>query len=209
MGIEHLKDKGLRADVLWPECAGNYKDRQIIIVGGGRTAWEDLGKVISNKNKRKMRASDPWDIMAVNDVGMHIPFKVDHWYSNDAPMLGKWREARRPELKKQLDGRIWTHSCNNPGIVDYHWGWPGHGSSGLNAVYTALGLGYDRIMLCGLGLTDEGHYFDAPWVSTNFTKEVPDRDGLPRYWEMAARDIFEGKVRSMSGRTQELLGARF
>ena len=91
------------------------------------------------------------------------------------------------------------------------WPWPGHGTSSLNGCYTGLALGYDEIVLCGAPLDDSGHYFDPPTWHTNFVREIPDvdRGGViqPRYWSEAKARIFDGKVKSMSGRTRDLLGA--
>ena len=145
--------------------------------------------------------------MCVNDIGMHFPDRVAHWYTNDSRMIQRWRAARRPKYARMYDKETppATHSCF--GGADYDWPWPGHGSSGLNAVYTGLALGYQQIVLVGIPLDNGGHYFDPPWLTTNFENEVPDRrENEPKYWEMAAREVFNGRVKSMSGRTAELLG---
>lgn len=171
---------------------------KLIIIAGGRCVWEDLSKIRIN--------TEEMDIMAVNDVGMHLPYKVKHWYSNDNVMLPKWLAARRPKFRRDPpydEGQsIATHSCN-PG-VKYHWQIPGHGTSGLNAVYVALLMGYDDIIICGMPLDDTGHYFDAPWETSNFTREAPDRDTGIRYWSNAAQH-FEGKVKAVSGRLLKIL----
>ena len=134
--------------------------------------------------------------MCINDLGMHYPDRFEHWYSNSADELKVWNQARR----RDLDGGHELHSCN-PG-VDHVWPWPGHGTSGLNAVYTALALDYDEIILCGIPLDDSGHYFDPPWRGSNFTHEVPDM----KWWRNAVKH-FDGRVKSCSGRTRELLGS--
>lgn len=169
----------------------------LLIVGSGRCVWDDLMKIDYKA----------WDVMCINDMVMHFPGPVHHAYSNDHKWLLKWVEARRPRLLKDYPNEILLHSCGvgcNTRI--HHWPWPGHGSSGLCAVYTGLGLGYDEIVLAGVPLDGSGHYFDPPWGKTNFQNEVPDQDGLPRYWRRASQGVFDGKVTSLSGRTRELLG---
>lgn len=173
---------------------------KLLVCGGGRTVWEDMEPFLPQIRGEGM------DIMAVNDVGCHIPFPIRHWYSNDAEHMPYWMGIRkmRYRLARRFMKHTFRHKKDQGCIV---WPWPGHGTSSLNAVYTALALGYQEIVLCGVPLDDRGHYFDPPWVSTNFTAQVREKDGELKYWSNAARDVFEDKVRSMSGRTRTLLGA--
>lgn len=179
----------------WPEfkpCDGT-----LVIVGSARCVWEDLSKINFRSH----------DVMCLNDMIMHFPGELSHVYSNDHRWLPKWLEARRPRYVKDFQKTPVVHTCQTGASTMKVWPWPGHGSSGLNACYTGLALGYERIILCGIPLDDSGHYFDPPWVKTNFNKEVPEKNGEPRYWENAAKQYFDGKVKSMSGRTKDLLGA--
>lgn len=175
----------------FPEIAGS-EEGTALVVGSGRCVWDDLGAARSV-------TMVGWDhVICVNDVGMHYPYYVNHWYSNDIQMLPKWMEARRPRHKIDFESDIQVHSCCDG--VKWKWPWPGHGSSSLNAVFTALGLGYEKVILCGVPLDDSGHYFDPPWVKTNFA-----RDATVRHWKLLAPK-FEGRVRSMSGNSREILG---
>lgn len=172
---------------------------EVIILGGGRCVWDDFGSLAPHHNMK---------ILVVNDVGMHVPYYPKHWYSNDNKMLDKWLQARRPLLKKNIDrGPIKMHTHQTGTGAMNIWPWPGHGTSGLNACYTALALGYEKVILCGIPLDDSGHYFDPPWTKTNFVREVPERDGEHRWWTMAKRKVFDGRVKSLSGRSRDLLGA--
>jgi len=176
----------------------------LLIVASGHTAWSDLDELgLGNYGATQVL---PWDVMCVNDMIMHFPQKMTHAYSNDHLWLNQWIRARRPRYVKDYDAGLVTHTCQCGGSSMKIWPWPGHGTSSLNATYTGLALGYDKIILCGAPLDDGGHYFDPPWVKTNFSREVADRDGHPKFWSTAKRDVFEGKVFSMSGRTMELLG---
>jgi hypothetical protein len=179
----------------------------LVICGGGRTVWDDLGRI------------PDWDncsSMAINDAIMYYPERLDHAYSNDCVvngindrMLLKWYAARRPE-NKQKDTGTQLHSCFGEGVPGVrHWDIKGHGTSGLNAVYVGLGLGYEKIILCGIPLDNDGHFFDPPWKSTNFLREVASKRPGPdqvRFWTHARDTVFGGKVFSMSGRTRDLLG---
>jgi len=168
----------------------------LLIVGSGRNVWNELDYPVYEGYYRVP------DVMCINDMIMHFPGKITHAYSNDYKMLPHWVSARRPRYKKDLGENIHQHSCYG---AKHNWPWPGHGSSGLNAIYTGLALGYDSITVAGVPLDDSGHYWEPEWCTTNFTREVPDRDGEIKYWSNAARNIFQGKVKSLSGRTKEII----
>lgn len=192
MGMESLK----QFTSLWPEEAGT-ESGGLAVCASGRTIWDDLARIPGFKGSWQQN----FDIMAVNDTGMHIPYRLKHWYSNDKWLL-RWRPARRERFGENdtTNENIKLHSCFGiDGAVN--WGWPGGGTSTLNAVMTGLALGYDRIYICGAPLDNSGHYFDPPWVTTNFS-----RSGGLREWE-SRKPYFEGKVVSMSGNTKEILNA--
>lgn len=142
-------------------------------------------------------------VMAINDMILHYPGHITHAYSNDDRWLPKWIAARR-ELHIRMWGKIdYVHTCHKG--AKYSWPWPGHGTSALNAVYTGLALGYDDIWICGAPLDNTRHYFDAKWMETNFGN-ILTRDGRLPYWTNAAENVFEGRVKSLSGRTRDILG---
>ncbi len=85
----------------------------------------------------------------------------------------------------------------------FRWPWTKHGTSGLGAILTALALGYEEIVLCGMPLDESGHNGEPPWRKCGFLNEVPDADP---HWRLAIDLAFGGKVKSMSGRTKEWLG---
>lgn len=179
-----------------PDLCGQFSGR-LLLVGAGRCVWDDVEAAGMAKN-------EDMPVMAINQMGIHWPTPLLHLYSNDSKVL-----AHVPDLRMQYrrgQERIrYIHSMGAGG--KYRWPWPGHGTSALNAAYTALALGYDEVWMCGIPLDNSGHYFDPPWMATNFANEVADRGGSPRYWVNAARHIFKGRVKSFSGRTRELLGA--
>ena len=169
-----------------PTCSG-----LLIVVGSGRGVWDDLSETPKG------------DIMAVNDIGMHLPYPLAHWYSNDDKMLPHWIRARRPRYVIDYPSNMRTHTCGEGPEGIEKWPWPGGGTSGLGAVFTGLALGYEQIIICGMPLDNGPHYFDSPHTKTNFGNQVPgDR---PRFWTHARDNIFQGRVKSMSGRTKKLL----
>lgn len=189
-----------------PEIEGKYSG-ELLIIGGGRCVWDDISQLGLSIPCKHGQFAIEWDgdVMCINDIGMHFPYKIDHWYSNDGVQLPLWKAARRPEYKRFKEN-IQLHSfMNKPG--SHHWPWPGHGGSGLNAVYTGLGLGYDEIVIAGVPSDDSGHYFDPPWVQTNFTREVASTVNSPvnKWWNNAINHAFEGKVSAVSGRTSQWL----
>lgn len=157
---------------------------RIVVLGSARCVWEDYSAAC---------AGNGFDVMCVNDVVMHFPGVVQHAYSNSAKLLALWVAARRDQLVNRYGEVQRLHSLRE-------WPWPGHGTSALGAVYTALALGYEEVILCGVPLDGSGHYFDPPWVESNH-----DRENIV-HWETARDKVFEGRVRSMSGRTKEVLG---
>jgi len=205
----------------FPRIAGEFSG-PCVVVGSAGCVWDDLERLGARPDRIFEGQYLPqFGCVTVNDMVMHYPGRVYHAYSNDRWMLGKWAGARRPLYRSHVDDsqKIYLHCYQ--GSQDNVWPWPGHGSSGLGAVFTALALGYDPVIICGVPLDDSNHYFEPPRTKANFTREVPPvknrkpqmigRFGLtgeePSYWENAARVVFQGRVKSMSGRTRELLGA--
>lgn len=164
----------------------------LIVLGSARCIWSDFaaasGKLLG-KN---------YEVMAVNDIGMHFPGDLRHWYSNDAWMLSAWKRARRPDYNKN----IILHTNNGAGtfIKDDMkvWDWV-CGNSGINAVQTGIALGYNDIYVCGIPLDESGHYFDPEWKKTSYSNENAF-DEWRRY-----RLNWGGHVKSMSGNTKLIL----
>lgn len=169
----------------------------LLIIGSGRCVWNDLIKVNQTLD---------WDVCCINDIIMHYPGYITHAYSNDHHTLNKWVDARRPRYRMDFKENILKHTCQVGRNDHFVWPFPGHGTSALNACYLGIALGYSNIVLAGVPLDNSGHYFDPPWCVTNFINEVPERDGELRYWKDAKENIFNGKIKSLSGRTAELLG---
>lgn len=200
--------------------AGTYEGT-IMICGGASCVWQDIAHFLRWRYHVGPEMLPPLvHMMTVNDLAMHLPLPLHHAYANSWQELECWIQARRIEYRR-IDERaaVRTHvHSGHPSTSNEmeRWPWPLHGTSGLNAVYTAIALGYDEIVLCGIPLDSSPHYWQAPWEISNFLNEVPEiqRGGSsdpfnlidgPQFW-LTAQGMFEDKVHSMSGRTKDLLG---
>lgn len=186
----------------YPQALVNkFQGKKLLVVAGAACVWDDLALL----GVKGGSDNAGWDVMCVNDVVMHYPGRVKHLYSNDHRMIPHWLGARRHQYTRAFGPIEYTHSCRVGG--KYSWPWPGHGTSALGAVYTGLAMGYETIVLCGVPLDNSPNYFSPDWELRNFTREVGVKNGEMQYWARAASKCFHGRVKSMSGRTRELLGA--
>jgi len=186
----------------YPEAlVDKFINRRLVVVGGAKCVWDDLRQI----GVRGEADNNGYDIMAVNDIVMHYPGRVRHLYSNDHRWIPKWLAARREGISRDYGNVDFVHSCNQG--AQYNWPWPGNGTSSLGAAYCGVAMGYKTIILCGVPLDNSPHYFEPDWIETNFQNEVPDKDVQMKYWTNARDNIFKGRVKSMSGRTKELLNA--
>jgi len=188
--------------------------KRLVIVGSGRCVWDDLEKLYPITA----------DVMCINDMIPFYPGDIHHICSFDGPMLAKWWDARRPPYKKMFPMIPRWHTADNGMPVGRKaevWEFKGGGTSGLLACVVGLNIGYENIVLCGVPIDNSGHFWEAPpgiWEApigrTNFQREVTRRNGTlkargdnRRFWGNAADNIFEGRIKSMSGFTKELLGS--
>jgi len=192
-----------------PSIAGSCKGKNIVVCGDASCVWDDLEKFgCADTSTFKGRIKkDGWEFMAINKIGETFPGHLHHWYSNQPNYLNTFIAARRPEYAPEFSPFWVTHSCNSG--ADYRWPWHGGGTSGLGGTLVAVALGYDRVMLCGLPLDDSPHNGEPHWRKSNFTREASGsiNNDQNTYWKRAIAEGFDGKVKSMSGRTKEWMGA--
>lgn len=172
----------------------------VIICGDAACIWDDLERFGCKSGNGV--AKEGWDFCTVNRAVETFPGLVEHAYSNVGAALRRFVAARRDDYSAEFGPPKHTHSRTIGS--DWCWPWHGGGTSGLGAILTALALGYERIVLCGMPLDNGRHNGEPPWRKTRFTTEVPDDD---EHWLRAMNLAFEGKVKSMSGRTMHWLGA--
>lgn len=175
-----------------PGVCGQSRGK-LLVIGSARCVWADLA------------ALGPWphDVMAINDIGAHYHGKVRHWCSlhpeHFFPGFLKYRLGHNYGER----AHVHTHSCKAGDGVEVVWPMPSPGgSSGLYGVFVGLLLGYGEIVVAGMPMDGQGHYFDPPWVEySQFGR--PDM----LVWQWAKENVFQGRVTSMSGLTRGLLGA--
>lgn len=171
--------------------------RSAVVIGGASCVWTDLeaAKALGDYNL----------LIAINDAGAEYPGTVDYWISLHPEKMAQWARKRAEngyQPARQYVAHIGnTNETRRDGgfrvsfSVPYTW----HGSSGLFACEIALKtLEVDRVVLCGVPMTADPHFFDSePW------------NAVKGFWDAwpAALPHIKDKVRSMSGRTKELLGA--
>lgn len=187
----------------FPEIAGAYKGN-LVICADAMCVWDDLENFGCRGDNRVAKAG--WQFMTVNKMVEVFPGDIEHCYSNSPSCLQRFVAARRDEYTSEFAKPRHLHAIS-PG-VEHVWPFAGFGTSGLGAALVAVALGYTRIVLCGMPLDDGPHNGEPHWRKTGFTTEAADSgaSGKNRYWAKAKELAFDGKVRSMSGRTKAWLG---
>lgn len=149
-------------------------------------------------------------VVACNEAGIEWPGDLDAWVSlHPEHFTGKrWLEKRQGSPAKRLIAHPAAAQPHRrarlPANVEFtEYAFPGQthsGSSGLFAAKVALiDLGFDRVVFCGVPLTQTPHFWDAkrePWKSAN---------DFRRQW-LALPEEYRDRMRSMSGWTAVLLG---
>lgn len=182
---------------VFPEVAGKYKG-SVVVCADAACVWEDLERFGCRSGNGL--AKEGWDFFTVNRLIETFPGRVEHCYSNNGTVLQRFVTARRDEYAHEFGFTGYTHACT-PGAF-WTWPWSCHGTSGLGAILTAIALGYEKIVLCGMPLDSSGHNGEPPWRKCRFEVEVPETD---EHWARAIKYAFDGRVTSMSGRTRAWL----
>jgi len=167
-----------------------------LCLGSGACQAEDLGAAASFG----IVAGQGWTLIAVNTAAMRWPGPLPHWATFHADHFPQWI-SKRHDLGLPPAEKLWSADRRViPKALDVqiiqNWG----GSSGMLAVTVALRLQAEKIVLCGIPLDMyQGHFDrdDKTWV---------DGGNYRAAWEKQAPK-WEGKVRSMSGWTANLLGS--
>jgi hypothetical protein len=169
------------------------------VIGGAASVFTDV------RDSETLLGPEWWDtVVAANDVGCVWPHRLDHWCSLHANKLPKWTEERR-KLGHPDGYLLWGRKGKGGRDVDRDVAHRfGGGSTGLLAVSVALEVGATRIILCGVPMTKSGYF--AGSVVHPPTKTFSSADSHWRKWRLHSAELVR-HVRSMGGRTRELLGA--
>lgn len=170
--------------------------KRAVVLGGAACLWDDLRAL------NELVGGGAWDglVIAVNDSGWAYPGHIDHWVSLHPEKFAAWcalRAANGYPNGYVKWGGLWPGANDSP-LVDRVHPVKEVGSTGLHAALIAVGpLGCDRVVLAGTPMDAQRHFTRGQaWDMADF-----HRDG----WTKALPKI-EGRVRSMSGWTRELLG---
>jgi len=172
-------------------------------LGGASCVWDDVAAW-------QAEYGAPWDgiVIAANDIGAHWPGRLDHWVSLHPYKLAEWRTLRAANQCPDTPYETWGQKFLEPdGVAVDHrlMPWPG-GSSGMFAAQVAREVGCTKIVLCGVPITPTPHFAES---RETFHKQWLASVGHWRGWERArSHDVIHPDwLRSISGRTKDLLGA--
>jgi hypothetical protein len=170
----------------------------LLILGCGACLWDDLARYDS------IHADQ--DRMGVNDAIIHYTGVLQHGASLHDDCLEWLANYRQKFIKPTSPDPMIAHYWPYPTtqfnyqpsraweFVDFP-----PGSSSYYAVLVGLGLGYERIILAGVPMDKSAHFYCPNYPYDYWTPYGPA-------WQRAAETIFEGRVKSLSGNTRELLG---
>lgn len=169
-----------------------------LILGGAEEVWEEV-------LAWEQLYGRPWDglVIAANDVGSHWPRSLDHWVTLHPDKFKAWKALRAQYAFIDGSETYETWGRRARGFDHNVRPWAG-GASGMLAVQVAQILGCTRAVLCGIPMTPTSHFVES-------TVQVPEKpwSAVAGHWRAWERELprMQGWVRSMSGRTEERLGA--
>lgn len=170
---------------------GGQSMLRALVLGGATSLFDDEAAA-------RAMGFEPDILVATNHAGRDREGPVDHWCSFHVELLPMWIAARRAAGRPDA-GQLWgCHKRAAPEGLELRYAANWGGSSGLLAVTVALELGATHVVLAGVPLTREGEHYDKPGLWR-------DAGNYRGRWIHRATDM-DGRVRSMSGWTAELLG---
>ena len=162
----------------------------IIILGIAPCLEEDLEKVL---------CKEKYDFLAVGlDCSDRVLFEIQHAATYHTEEFVEFHK-RRKKAGGNLDYMTHSHTSVPKFAPDKLWPLverhPFSGSSSYLGAQASVGMGYEKIILCGCPMS--GQNILSPKKSAY--------DVFQKGWEKYAY-LLQGKVRSMSGWTSEFLG---
>jgi hypothetical protein len=175
----------------------NSKQGNLIILGCGRSVWDDYFKASAFFRRRHIEQE--YEVMCVNDIVVHFKVEpVQHMVSIHSDLINPLLYIGNKRNKRG----VITHSITKGNGVDIVWGINDtSGTSSCVAVKIALLLGYRKIVLCGVPMDNSGHYYD-PKDSNKNKSSMFEKSSFEPWVKMVQND----KIKSISGRTKELFG---
>jgi hypothetical protein len=166
----------------------------LIVFGIAPCLEEDL------KNLSEITNIENWDFLAVGlDAATRLTNRIQHVATYHPKELVQFRE-RRKQARLNLNYLTHSHTVLKNQEIDHVWPLvarsPFSGSSAFLGCQAGVGLGYEKIVLCGCPL--QGKKLDS--------KSEIIYDKFQKGWEKFAKEMFGDSVRSMSGWTRDFLG---
>lgn len=162
-----------------------------VVIGGARSVWSEFDQ----SEELLRQTGQTWENFCVNDMIEHFPRFINHAVTLHPEKFGFWALHRIKAQRPAID-RVWSHRIMFDGCEAVRdW----NGSVGLLAVKIARVLGYRKVIVCGVPMTDVANHFrrpESPW---------PASFGFRRGW-MTHRSNLDSYVKSWSGWTKDLLG---
>jgi hypothetical protein len=171
-----------------PKIAGQYSGK-LLIVGPGWSMNDDLAQW-----------NGEGDVMVVNSAG-GVVSNFKHWFTPHPEHLTIWRAMRSEPIVCEIH-------CKQGGVSsdgDRLHVWPINGRfaawGGESATVVAVALGYDDITLAGIPADGKGKATGDPIPSA---ADYGEPDSITR-WTWLRDNYFQGRVKSLSGKTREIL----
>lgn len=175
-----------------------------LVLGGAACVWLDLAAL-----ERMIGGEWPGIVVAANDIGVHWKRHLDAWTSlhpdrltrSDPRHRKRWSWLDQREQAGLNTPELWARK-NRFGVANQVQDIFKGGSSGLLAVEVAMEMGAQRVVCCGCPMTVTPHFEESIVHGPLAWKSA---DSHFRGWKRH-ETILKPRVRSMSGRTRDLLG---
>lgn len=188
--------------------------KSALIIGCAACVWDD---VVAAKELTSFDA-----IYCVKQMGIHYPAAFDVWITLHPEAMDQY-ELQRYALGLPNGYQIVAPPADELGQhgkkgnitrrVSYLWPEANNGnasaSSGIYGAKVAIEDGFDRVVLAGIPMTPEGGHFKPGTKAVTGGTRGKVWTGCSAFEVgfTAAVPFLMGKVKSMSGRTQRILGA--
>jgi hypothetical protein len=185
---------GIRGRGIPPSPAGDLSGPGIVL-GSAACVWDDL-YALKDLNAGYIAVSDAGVYLHL--AGSFTLYRLKHWANLEPEQFEAFKilinRSQSQAINFHTDKP--THHANWIWDFDYSYV---RGTSSLFATLVGLALGYNPVILCGVPLDDSPYFYEPQYVKrSNYIAPLDDWINL--------YDVFAGRVKSMSGRTKELLG---
>ena len=169
-----------------------------LILASAPCVWADFRAAIALGGYDK--------IYAVNQTGIRLAF-IDTWVSAHAENMPKWQKMRAACGYDLPEVVCWNMATRGYSAVihrTHQLRWPGMdspsaGGSSLLAVRVALDDGASKVVVCGAPLDASGNIGANGGTNGDYSKFIEG-------WRWAHSQGYLDAVKSMSGKTADLLG---